>query len=144
MLFIYLHLDNKKKSSSFQGDAHNITVESCQAYPPRVLINESIIWEMNPLVVAATSKFNSILHFWMRNEQWISFDWTSLYSARSTKIFEWKKIDLKRFSPDKIQECLAGRNFMASSSVNSLLITHAGMQIWIWNQLLPTDSSFEP
>ena len=144
MLFIYLHLDNKKKSSSFQGDAHNITVESCQAYPPRVLITESIIWEMNPLVVAATSKFNLILHFWMRNEQWISFDWTSLYSARSTKIFEWKKIDLKRFSPDEIQECLAGRNFMASSHVNSLLITHAGMQIWIWNQLLPRDSSFEP
>ena len=115
MLFNYLHLDNQKESSRFQGDAHNITVESCQAYPPRVLINESIIWEMNPLVVAATSKFNSILHFWMRNEQWISFDWTSLYSTRSTKIFEWKKIDLKRFSPDEIQECLAGRNFMASS-----------------------------
>ena len=45
------------------------------------------------------------------------------------KSLNGKKIDLKRFSPDEIQECLAGRNFMASSRVNSLLITHAGMQI---------------
>ena len=55
MLFNFLHLDNRKKSSNFNGDAHSITVESCQAYPPRVLINESIILKMNPMVVAVNS-----------------------------------------------------------------------------------------
>lgn len=52
---IFVHLDNRKKSSNFNGDAHKITVESCQAYSPRVLINESIILKMNTMVVAVNS-----------------------------------------------------------------------------------------
>ena len=54
---------------------------------------------------------------------------TSLYSDR-LKIFEWMKL-LKRHLR-QIHGNWAGRNFLTASRFNSLLITHARMQRWIW------------
>ena len=38
----------------------------------------------------------------------------------------------------QIQENWAGRNFLATSRMNSLLITYTWVQRWNWNLQLPT------
>ena len=45
---------------------------------PQDCINESIIWKMKPLVVAATS-LKVDLHSGMRNEQWMFHDNSSVF-----------------------------------------------------------------
>ena len=61
---------------------------------------------------------------------------TPLYSVR-LKTFEWIKLFLHQ-SPEN----WAGRNFITTSRVNSLLITYAGVQRWNWNPTEPSNDKF--
>lgn len=74
------------------------------------------------------------MHSCMRNEQWI-FDNNSSDCIWS----DWKI----NFIKDQIQENCAGRTFMNTLCVNSLLITYAGVQRWNWTLQLPMDSTFK-
>ena len=82
-----------------------------------------IIQNLNLVVIAATIiKFKNALLCASCNEQWIIYDW---------KIFELIKLLWTLLL--QIQENWPGRNFITTSHVNLLLITHAGnMQRWIW------------
>ena len=122
-----------------QSVPRNLTETAGQAYHLDS-INESVIWKMNTLVIAAnSSKFNpTFLH-----AKWEMNIWLRLLSIRSDwKIFEW--IKLLRINLHHLQEHWACRNFtLTTSRGKSLLITHARMQRWIRNLQLPTDSTFE-
>ena len=115
-----------------------LTVKPSQAYPPRFyqwidyLKNESVSLSRNWCQIQS-----GISACVMSSEY---FTRTSLYLVR-LKIFEW--IKLLRSHLHQFQENGAGRNFITASRVNSLLITHARVQISIWNLQLAMESTFE-
>ena len=108
---------------------------------PKILLM-SYLFKRNPSVISATSIKSkaAFLHAkWAVKCLWkllfIQSDW-------NTCIFERTKLLPRHLN--QIQENWAGRNFMTTCTlrVKSLLITHAGMQRWIWNLQLPIDSTF--
>ena len=85
--------------------------------------SEYIIQNLKLVVLAAASiKLKNALQCASCNEQWIIYHW---------KILELIKLLWTHLH--QIQENWPGRNFITTSHVNLLLITHAGnMQRWIW------------